>query len=83
MKGVIRAIEPGRYLETTCVAAGFENVPGKETLATYFLTGGPDGTTLRVTQGEFEEEETCQQHAASCDLILAGLKKLVEELAAR
>ena len=83
VKGVIRAFEPGRYLEATCVAAGFENVPGKETVVTYSLTEGPDGTTLHVTQGEFEDEETCRQNAASCDLILAGLKKLVEEPAAR
>ena len=75
--GVIRAIEPNRYLECTCVPVGTEGMLGRETVITYTLTEGPDGTTLRVNQGEFEDDEIRVQNDAF-DLILAGLKQLVE-----
>lgn len=78
VKGVIQALEPNRYLEATCVAAGCEDIPGTETVVTYSLTEGTDGTTLHVTQGEYEDEESSKPTADSWDHVLAGLKKLVE-----
>ena len=76
VKGVIRAIEPERYLETTCYAPDNEGIPDKETVATYTLTR--DGAQLRVTQGDFSDEGTFQETQTSWDMVLNGLKQLVE-----
>jgi len=75
--GEIRAIDPERYLEHTCRAAQ-EDAPGEETVATYTLTAIDGGTQLSVTQGEFADEGNSDRHGASWDLVLKGLKTLVE-----
>ena len=75
--GEIRAIEPQRYLETTCrgVQGGVE---GDETVATYTLTPTDAGTQLAITQGEFADDDTSGQHEASWDQVLSALKTFVE-----
>ena len=75
--GEIRAIDPPRYLETTCrgVQGGVE---GDETVATYTLTPIDGGTRLSVTQGEFPDDDASDQHGANWDVALSGLKALVE-----
>ena len=75
--GEIRAIDPPRYLETTCRGVQ-QGVEGPQTVATYTLTPSAQGTTLAITQGEFEDQDQGDPHGASWDRVLAGLKALVE-----
>ncbi|MFT4541426.1 MAG: hypothetical protein ACI841_000264 [Planctomycetota bacterium] len=75
--GEIRAIEPAKFMEVTCrgVEAGVE---GDETVATYTLTPTEGGTQLAVTQGEFTDQGKYDQTSSGWDLVLGGLKTLVE-----
>lgn len=75
--GEIRVIDPPRFLEVTCRGVQ-EGVEGEETVATYTLKPTDTGTQLFVTQGEFSDESKFDQHGASWDLVLTGLKVLVE-----
>ncbi len=75
--GEIRAIDPLRYLEHTCRGVQ-DAVESEETVVTYTLTATDAGTQLSVTQGEFTDESKFDQHGASWDHVLAGLKALVE-----
>ena len=75
--GEIRSIDPPRYLEATCRGVQ-DGVEGEETVATYTLTPTDSGTQLSVTQGEFTDESKFDQHGASWDQVLVGLKALVE-----
>ncbi len=75
--GEIRATDPPRYLEVTCRGVQ-DGVAGEETVATYTLTPTDGGTQLSVTQGEFTDESKFDQHGSSWDLVLSGLKALVE-----
>lgn len=82
VKGVIRAIEPNRFLEHTCFASEFEDVPDKHTIVTYTLTSHGDATELSVTQGDFSDEEDPGKHHTSWDYVLGGLKALLERKSA-
>ena len=75
--GEIRALEPERYLETTCRNA-MPGGPSDETVATYTLEPIASGPRMTVTQGEFPDGDGADQHGASWDQVLAGLKALVE-----
>ncbi len=76
--GVIKAIEPERFLQHTCIAAGTEGQPGAETTVTYTLTPRGEVTELAVSQGEFAEDGEQDQHSDNWNLVLSGLKELVE-----
>ena len=78
VSGVVKAYEPHRLLECTCVAAGFEGNPEKETTVTWSLSPRGDLTEVAVTQGEFHDRIEYTQVGQSADAILAGLKRLVE-----
>lgn len=75
--GEIRVIDPPRQLQHTCRGVG-DGATGQETVATYTLTPTDGGTQLTVTQGEFADEGNSEQHGASWDIVLKGLKALVE-----
>lgn len=78
VKGIVKAFEPNETLEHTCFETAFEHEPSKHTTIVYQLTPANDMTELSVTQGEFPEEEDFQQHDASWDYVLNGLKLLLE-----
>lgn len=75
--GEIRAIDAPRYLEVTCRGVQ-DGVEGAETVGTYTLTATDGGTQLSITQGEFTDESTLDKTASNWDLVLSGLKALVE-----
>jgi uncharacterized protein YndB with AHSA1/START domain len=79
VKGVVTAIEKNKLLASTCFTPENENVPSKHTTATYKFSAEDGVTILSVTQGEFEDEETCSHTDASWDKVLSGLKSLLEE----
>ena len=76
--GIVRAVEPNRLLEHTCVATGTEGTPGAETRVVYTLTPKGPSTELHMTQGEFLSEEERDKNAASWDMVLGALKELLE-----
>lgn len=78
VSGVVKAYEPHRRLVCTCVAAGFEGIPEKETTVTWTLTPRGDVTDIAFTQGVFHDRDEYTQVGQSADVILAGLKRLVE-----
>jgi uncharacterized protein YndB with AHSA1/START domain len=78
VKGVVTAVEQNSLLEHTCFAAEFENVPSKHTAVTYKLLSDNDVTTLSVTQGYFEDEETCNHTDDSWEKVLGGLRAMLE-----
>ncbi|MFQ5630456.1 MAG: SRPBCC domain-containing protein [bacterium] len=78
VKGVVTAIEENALLEHTCYSAEFEHEPSKHTTVTYKFSSENGTTRLSVTQGRFEDEETCRHNDASWDKVLDGLKTLLE-----
>lgn len=75
--GEILAIDPLRYLEVTCRGVQ-DGAEGDESIATYTLEATGGGTRLSITQGEFTDDGNLDQHEGSWDLVLTGLKALVE-----
>ena len=78
VRGVILAIEPERFLKCTCIAAGTEGQEGAETTVTYTLTPKGEVTELAITQGEFADDGGQEKHSESWNIVLTGLKELVE-----
>lgn len=78
VKGVITAIEPNRFLQHTCFASEFEDVPANHTTVNYTLASDGGVTEVSVTQGDFKDEAKFREHNASWDQVLSGLKALLE-----
>ena len=79
VKGLIVRIKKGEFLEYTCFAPEFEKDVSKHTQVTYQLTKTNSGTKLFVSKGEFANDEQYNHTSESWDLVLSGLKNLVEK----
>ena len=79
VKGVVLAFEPHRSMSLTCVAAQFEGNPEKETKVIDTLTPHGDATELSVIHGNFHDEDEYAQNNQNWDLVLNGLKAVVED----
>ncbi len=82
VKGTVKECEPNRRLTTTCIASGFENDPAKETEVTYTLSGRGEVTELAVIHSGFHDQEEFARNKGSWDIVLNGLKAVVEGLEA-
>lgn len=78
VKGKITAIEENVALTYTCFAPEHEGNPAKHTAVTYRMTADGDATQLSLTQGVFDDAAECAKTNGSWDLVLGGLKKLLE-----
>jgi uncharacterized protein YndB with AHSA1/START domain len=79
VKGLIVRIKKGELLEYTCFAPEFEDDVSRHTQVIYQLSKTEAGTQLHVSQGEFQKEEQFNHTSESWDVVLNGLKTLLEE----
>ncbi|MHA2051953.1 MAG: SRPBCC family protein [Candidatus Hodarchaeales archaeon] len=79
VKGLITRVKSEQFLEYTCFAPEFENDVTRHTRVTYQLISTDSGTKLLVSQGEFKNEEQYNHTHESWDIVLNGLKTLVEK----
>lgn len=78
VKGLILAIQENALLKYSCYDPRFEEDPSRHTTVTVVLSSETDGTTLTVTQGEFGDEEAFNHTGAGWEMVLSGLKELLE-----
>ena len=87
VKGDIVGIEPEKYLAYTTFDpnSGIEDVPDNYLTVTYQLTNNDIGTTLSVTQGDFntvaegDKRYNDTMGGGGWDSILQAIKNVVEE----
>jgi len=87
VKGSIKAIEPGKYLEYTTIDpnSGIEDIPENYLTVTYSLTESNGETELTVTQGDYSKVGDGQKRydetvaGGGWMPILEAIKKLIEE----
>ena len=80
-KGHILAVEPGKYLKYDYWSAfsGIEDVPGNYSHVTYILEDAGGKTNLILSQVGFAGEEAKNHAEIGWDMVLKGLKELLEE----
>jgi len=80
-KGHILAAEPGKYLKYNYWSGftGLEDSPENYSLVTYRLVPGDHSTLLILTQVGFAGEEAKNHAENGWDMVLKGLKELLEE----
>ncbi|MHA1975455.1 MAG: SRPBCC family protein [Candidatus Hodarchaeales archaeon] len=79
VKGLILRIKKGELLEYTCFAPEFEKDTSRHTQVKYQLSKTETGTKLFVSQGKFNKEEQFNHTSENWDIVLNGLKTLVEK----
>jgi uncharacterized protein YndB with AHSA1/START domain len=79
VKGLITRVKTGQFLEYTCFSLEFENDINRHTRVTYQFNKTDTGTELLVSQGEFKDEGQYNHTYESWDIVLNGLKSLVEK----
>ena len=79
VKGVILRLKSEKLLEYTCFAPEFEKDISKHTKVTYLLSRTNTGTKLVVSQGEFNTKEQFRHTDENWDVVLNGLKILLEK----
>ena len=79
VSGIITAIEPNSALEHSCYMPEFENDPSNHTDVTYKIESENGATVISVSQGPFEDEEKRNHTNFSWDIVLSGLKQVLEE----
>ena len=79
-KGVVVKVEPEKLLETTYWSkmSGLPDTPENYKKVTYELMAGEEGTTLTITQDNDQTEEGRKHSEDNWNLVLLGLKKLLE-----
>jgi uncharacterized protein YndB with AHSA1/START domain len=80
-KGEIIAVEPGQRLEVTHFSplTGQEDRPENYHRVRYDLRPADGGTAVRLTQDNSSSAEEAQHSSANWQLMLDGLKKVVEK----
>ena len=80
-KGTIVDIVPGHLLHTTHYSplSGKEDKPENYAHVIYSLKPDHDRTIFTVSQDNIDNEKTLQENEANWNMILEGLKKVVEQ----
>jgi uncharacterized protein YndB with AHSA1/START domain len=79
-KGSVLVFEPERRLQTTYFSSlsGLEDKAENYNTVTYELAESEGRTTLTVTQDNNSSPESAEHSAKNWEMVLAGLKKVVE-----
>ncbi|MBL4677971.1 MAG: SRPBCC domain-containing protein [Mucilaginibacter sp.] len=79
-KGVIKEIDPGKYIKYTHWSSmgGTEDKPENYDDVSYSLDEKNGVTTLTITQGNVKDEAAKQHSEQNWQTILGGLKKILE-----
>ena len=80
-KGIIKAIEPGKYLSTTYWSSfsGTPDAPENYQDVSYTLEAEGNGTKLTVHQGNIQSAEKRDHSAQNWRMVLDAMKKLLEQ----
>lgn len=79
-KGTILAVEPNKLLKSTYyTASNGPDVPENYNEITYDLRAEGASTTLQITQTNIKNQDSADHSEANWGMVLAGLKKLLEE----
>ncbi len=80
-KGVLKAVEPERRLVAThwSPLSGMPDTPENYHTVSYILDGHGDTTDVTITQDHNASEEEKQHSEQNWNMVLEGLKKLLEK----